>query len=129
MQKIILDASILLVIINREAGFERVMTLLEENSVFMSAVNYEEVLTKCVDRETDTLQIQDLTHELEIRSLAFDSDLAMISAKLRQATRFKGLSLGDRACLATAQSQQAIAVTADRIWCELDLNIDIQCIR
>ena len=41
----------------------------------------------------------------------------------------KGLSLGDRACLALASLTGRIVVTADRVWPELDLGIDIRLIR
>ncbi|MFN0103785.1 MAG: PIN domain-containing protein [Bryobacteraceae bacterium] len=40
-----------------------------------------------------------------------------------------GLSLGDRLCLATARLENAIAVTADRRWAELDLNVRVRLIR
>lgn len=55
----------------------------------------------------------------------------MVTGLLRPMTRQVGLSLGNRACLALAKSRQAIALTADRAWTELDpsLGIAIQCIR
>jgi len=41
----------------------------------------------------------------------------------------KGLSLGDRACLALAQRLTAPAVTAEHIWADVDLDIAILGIR
>ncbi|MFV2000241.1 MAG: hypothetical protein ACC654_07750 [Acidimicrobiia bacterium] len=40
-----------------------------------------------------------------------------------------GLSLGDRACLATAAELGVPAVTADRMWSDLDLGVDVISIR
>jgi PIN domain nuclease of toxin-antitoxin system len=48
---------------------------------------------------------------------------------LRDATRALGLSSGDRACLALAQSLGAVALTADRSWSRLNLDIAIEVIR
>ncbi len=50
-------------------------------------------------------------------------------AQLWQQTKFLGLSLGDRACLALAMEEQAIAVTADKAWAQLALGVSIQVIR
>jgi PIN domain nuclease of toxin-antitoxin system len=44
-------------------------------------------------------------------------------------THALGLSFGDRACLALAQSLGALALTADRSWSQLDLCIAIEVIR
>lgn len=116
-------------VINSEPGFESVIELLETGQNFLSTVNLEEILTKCVDRERDIQWVNELIQELEIGVIPFDEKLAIGSANLRKTTKSKGLSLGDRACLATAQSLQVTVITADKIWCKLDLDIDIQCIR
>ena len=61
--------------------------------------------------------------------IGFNESLAYRAAALRQATRHAGLSLGDRACLATAQSLGVRAVTADRNWANLPPEIQVQLIR
>jgi ribonuclease VapC len=50
---------------------------------------------------------------------------------LRPLTKFAGLSLGDRACLALAQLMQGCAVTADRAWLDVAavVQIKVQMIR
>ncbi len=50
-------------------------------------------------------------------------------ANLRPLTKSRGLSLGDRACLALAMSTGATAVTADRSWADLGLAVSIEVIR
>jgi PIN domain nuclease of toxin-antitoxin system len=44
-------------------------------------------------------------------------------------TSTRGLSLGDRACLAVAKRLDAIAVTADRAWPELNHGVEVRLIR
>jgi ribonuclease VapC len=48
---------------------------------------------------------------------------------LRPLTRFAGLSLADRACLAVARRLGTSALTADHAWRGLALDIDIHPIR
>ncbi len=66
---------------------------------------------------------------LGIEVEAFDADAADETGALWTATRDTGLSLADRACLAVARSLELPAVTADRAWLELDVGVDVRCIR
>lgn len=50
-------------------------------------------------------------------------------ARLWPKTRSAGLSLGDRACLATAHRLELPTLTADWAWSELDFEVDVQLIR
>ena len=54
---------------------------------------------------------------------------ALSAAALLPQTRRLGLSLGDRACLALARTRGKPAVTADRAWAELDVDITVRLIR
>jgi PIN domain nuclease of toxin-antitoxin system len=64
---------------------------------------------------------------LEIRS--FTAEDAERTAHLRAITERLGLSLGDRACLALAASLGLPAVTADRIWDDLEIGIAVRIAR
>ncbi len=59
----------------------------------------------------------------------FDANQAVAAAALRAATRSHGLSFGDRACLALAQSTGLPVLTADRAWRGVGLDVDIEVIR
>ena len=63
-------------------------------------------------RETVDAVVAGLQHTL----LSFDLDEAGEAARLRLQTRDAGLSLGDRACLATAKLHDRPALTADKAW-------------
>jgi ribonuclease VapC len=123
----VLDASALLALINAEPGCDIVEAALDEAR--MCAVNLTEVVTKLIDigiAEADAwTEVAGLVPEI----VDFDADLARIAARLRTATRAAGLSLGDRCCLALAERLQVPALTADRMWRNLPLTIEVRAIR
>ena len=67
--------------------------------------------------------------EAGVALMPFDVSDAETAADLWVRTRHHGLSLGDRACLALAARIDAPAVTADRAWRDLDVRVEIVCIR
>ncbi len=129
MQKIVLDASALLAWYLDEPGVDVVDAMLHPQTCYLSTVNLSEFVSIGADRNAPQSEIKCWIDDLHLTVINFDKEQSILSGMLRNKTRHLGLSLGDRACLAAAQSLQAVAVTADRIWCQLDLDIDIQCIR
>lgn len=120
----ILDASALLATLFQEAGSDRVEQVLPGARV--SAVNLSEVVTKLSDRGFRGADVLRDLSELDIVVCDFDRAQAETAGKLRHLTKSAGLSLGDRACLALAQSVGGTAVTADRSWANLDLGIAVE---
>jgi PIN domain nuclease of toxin-antitoxin system len=59
----------------------------------------------------------------------FSSLDAALASSLLPKTKRVGLSLGDRACLALAMARRIPALTADRTWLKLDVDIPIELIR
>ncbi len=126
----VLDASALLAYLNGEPGAERVRQCIEQGKAIMCSVNLAEVLSKCADQGMSSANQAALCAALPLEISAFDSRLALASAALRSITRSQGLSLGDRCCLALAQSRSATALTADRAWSRLvQADIDVEQIR
>jgi len=64
-----------------------------------------------------------------LKFIPFSMEHADKAGELWQITSPFGLSLGDRACLATGLVEQTSVMTADKIWQELTLPLEIQCIR
>jgi len=127
MAKTVLDASALLAFLNGEPGAETVSSVLGD--AMISAVNFAEAVSKLALRGS---QIQEALSELtdaEVEVVDFDRKLAEATGLLAVFTRKRGLSLGDRACLALARREKTTALTADRAWDNIDLGIDIQFIR
>ncbi len=127
MDKSVLDASALLALLHREPGYDVVLRYLP--GALMSAVNLAEVLTKLEDEGMPTQEALAACNMLPITVCAFGQAEATGTAALRHETRRAGLSLGDRACLQLARSEHAQAITADRSWSNLDLDIDVVVVR
>jgi PIN domain nuclease of toxin-antitoxin system len=56
-------------------------------------------------------------------------DDAVVIARLRPLTKAQGLSLGDRASLATGLRLGRPVITADRAWAALDVGVTVRLIR
>ena len=54
--------------------------------------------------------------EANVEIVPFTDSQARLAGELRRTTKSRGLSLGDRACLALAQERGLTAVTADAAW-------------
>jgi len=128
MSKIVLDASVLLALLNQEEGAQKLTPELLREAT-SSTVNLAEVQTKLVREGADP----DEAWELALAPIAevepFGSEQAKIAGTLVKETRPLGLSLGDRACLALAVTLKAPVYTTDRDWKNLKLGIRIHVIR
>lgn len=120
---IILDASAVLAAFFDEPGSDTVAE--QMSSALMSAVNYAEVVAKLVDRGTPDSQILEVMAQLDVEVVPADRDQATIAGLLRAETRSAGLSLGDRSCLALAITRRGVALTMDRAWASLQLDVEI----
>lgn len=96
---------------------------------WVSAVNLSEVLAKLCEMGLPASKANAAISLLGLRIAAFDEAQAGAAARLKQITRQAGLSLGDRACLALAQSLKCCAVTADRAWANVDVGVEVRLIR
>jgi len=95
----------------------------------ISAVNLSEVYEVLIRRHVPRQRIPGIFSELGIAVIPFDESLAFECANLSPATRPWGLSLGDRACLATAWQLKATAVTCDGAWSRIDIGVAVRTIR
>jgi ribonuclease VapC len=127
MSNYVLDASALLALLQQEPGAEVVAAVLQDASI--STVNWSEVLQKSISQGIDTEGMQADIEALGVDIIPLSILQANLAAQLWRETKFLGLSLGDRACLALAIDQGAIALTADRAWAKLQNDISIQLIR
>jgi PIN domain nuclease of toxin-antitoxin system len=127
VSEFVLDASALLALVNQEEGAGTVARLLGESSI--SAVNLSEAAARLTERGVPSTGVRQLLGILGLTVVPFDEAMAYRASELRGSTRKLGLSLGDRACLATAAHLGACAVTADRAWSRLRLGVRIKCIR
>ncbi|MPZ85691.1 MAG: PIN domain-containing protein [Actinophytocola sp.] len=125
----VLDASAVLALLYREPGHDQVAEMLA--GAVVSTVNWSEIVQKLGQRghpapgaAAEGLQ------SLGVHVRPFTVDDATRAALLWPATRRVGLSLGDRACLAVASGvPEGVAVTADKAWTTLGLDIPVLLVR
>lgn len=127
MTWVVLDSSAVLAVLRNEPGGDVVVPFL--TAARLSAANLTEVLTRLIDLGSTHETARRSTQALAIEIDAVDADLAIHAAALRETTRSRGLSPGDRLCLALAQRLNVPVYTADRAWAGLDIGIDIRLIR
>jgi len=128
MRQSVLDASALLALLNQEYGSEQIAEVIADGAA-ISAVNFSEVVAKLSHAGMTEAAIHEALDSLGLEIVEFDIGLAYQTGFLRPLTRRAGLSLGDRACLALAQHLNLPALTTDRAWENLSLDIAIQVIR
>ena len=124
---VVLDASALLAYLQDECGGERVRSVIPH--AVMSTVNWTEVIGKARDDGVDTQGLREDLASLGLALEPFSADQADIAGRLKERTRERGLSLGDRACLALGSDRGETVYTADRAWMQLELGVDIEAIR
>ena len=122
-----MDASAVLAMMLGEDGGDQVRERLAASQI--STVNLSEVVAKLQEGGVPDEVITSSLAELDFDVLAFDQSQAVRAGLLRSATRSIGLSLGDRACLSAAESCNAVAVTTDRVWGKLELDIAVEVLR
>jgi PIN domain nuclease of toxin-antitoxin system len=129
--QIVLDASSVIALINREKGCEIVEKYLDE--AIISTVNFAEVIAvvnrELFKTEADRAEGLKLITDTLPQIIDFDVNQAIMSASFDAITRKYGLSLGDRACLALAKYKNIPVLTADKAWSKLNLGIKIKLIR
>jgi PIN domain nuclease of toxin-antitoxin system len=119
----VLDASALLAVILQEPGADRVKDAISEGAA-ISAVNLSEVVAR-LTRDFSEDEVREDLSSFELTVFDFDEDAAWRTARLVSVTRSWGLSMGDRACLALAATLGLSALTAERIWVNLDVGVEV----
>jgi PIN domain nuclease of toxin-antitoxin system len=125
---VVLDSSALLALIQNEPGAEIIKPLL--NVTVMSTINVAESLTVLQRTNIPTQEALSLINDIVNMIVPFDLEQARHVAELQSHLQHKGLSLGDRACIALGVKLQASIYTADKAWSELKVtSADIKLIR
>lgn len=119
----VLDASAVLALLNAEPGEDKVRLLLPRATI--SAVNVAEVLAKLVTQGMPAEEALEAMEELDLPVVPFGAAEALVSIRYVHPS----LSLGDRACLATAEVRNEPAITADRVWKRASPRAKIELIR
>lgn len=124
---LLLDSSAVLALLFAETGGDHVAAVLPGAAI--SSVNLSEVVAKMHDRGLGEEQVAANLTDLELTVIPFDQLMAERAGAMRVQTRAQGLSLGDRACLATAEACGRTVLTADRAWLAVDIGVVIEQLR
>jgi ribonuclease VapC len=114
LSTLVLDSSVILAAILGEPGGDDVFERIED--ALVSTVNVAEVYTYAAVNDFPTSAIDSFFDDTGIEIVKHSFEQAVATGKMAATTRKAGLSLGERACLALAQSKQAEVLTADRLW-------------
>lgn len=127
MSEAVLDASALLAMLHDEAGGEKVEPLLA--AAVISSVNWSEVVQKSIARNVWDESLRADLEALGLSIVPFTREDAEGAARLWHRTRARGLSLGDRACLALGHRLGLPVVTTDRAWKGAVPGLDVRVVR
>ncbi len=133
MAAAVLDASALLAYLRDEPGADVVADAIAGGAA-ISTVNLAEVLGRAAEHGDEPARLASQMRERGLLDGAisvesFSDEDAIEVARLRPETRARGLSLGDRACIALARRLGLPALTADTAWSRLDLDVALRQIR
>lgn len=124
---IVLDASALIASINEEKGAEKIDNHLP--NAMISSVNLTEVASYHVRKGMPMDEFSELLKDLSLNVIEYNEEQALLAAALLPKTSPRGLSLGDRACIALAMTQNLPVLTSDKAWKLLDLDVKIEVFR
>jgi len=123
----VIDSSVILAFMNREDGWEKAKAIIPDGVV--SSLIYAEIVTRLTLRGGSASNIDRAWEELECAVEPFTAERARAAGLLVAATRERGLSLADRACLALGLELGSPVFTTDRAWAGLTIGADIRLIR
>lgn len=126
MTAIVFDSSVLIAILKQEAGYEQGEALFSKALVL--TINLAEVATYLARQGAPLETIQAILGQFPCQIVDFTNELVALSGFLYHQRPF-GLSLGDRSCLALALARNLPVLTADTVWTNLSLPVEIQTIR
>ena len=125
---VVLDASAILALIFSEPGAEILTDEILDTAV-AGTVNLAEAQTKLVKMGYTADDAWDDVLSSVSASQPFTGEQAKVAGSLVALTQPRGLSLGDRSCLALALALKAPVYTTDRAWQGLDVGVEIRLMR
>lgn len=124
----VFDSSAILAAVFAEPGGQAAAALWAQGDNLVCSVNYAEVVGKLNECGMSNAEVVTVMEGVPLTVVDFDQATAQACGLLRLATKSLGLSLGDRACIALAQSRGATVVTADKLWAKVP-GLDVHWVR
>jgi PIN domain nuclease of toxin-antitoxin system len=121
---VLLDSSAVLALVLQEPGADTVLAAVDRGAS-IGAVNLSEVISRLVRDQWTDAEIREAIEPLTIPVISVDESIAWQAGLLSRETARLGLSLGDRYCLALGRNLGLPVMTADRVWAELDVGVEV----
>ena len=113
-KKCLFDTSALIALLKKEQGHEMLSEVLTHSSI--SAVNFSELVAVLIRNNIEEKEIDEILQDIVPEILPFDEKIAIKAGKIINITKEYGLSLGDRACIATSIHYNIPVYTTDKVW-------------
>jgi PIN domain nuclease of toxin-antitoxin system len=127
-KKALLDSSAIFALLKKESGYEVLEEVIATSAI--STVNLSEIASVLTRSNINEDEIDEIIKDLVPEVIPFTDDIAIYAGKLLAVTNKHGLSLGDRACIATGIIHNMSIYTTDKAWLECKIpNADIILIR
>jgi PIN domain nuclease of toxin-antitoxin system len=125
--KIVIDASAVLAFLNRERGGIEALQLFPE--ALVCAVNVAEIVQVGIRRGRNPGADLELLSVAGLSIVDVDIKIARLAGELEKTTREHDISLADRFCLALGIARNLPVLTADRVWEDLKLPLEVKRLR
>ena len=116
-KKYLLDTSALIALIKKEDGYETIDNIIANSAI--SSVNLSELVAVLARSGVSNADIDEIIKDIVPEIIPFCEDTSIKAGKLLNITKTYGLSLGDRACIATGDFYKMEIHTTDKIWSKL----------
>ena len=127
MNDVILDASAIIAVYKQEQGADEVVRAADFARI--SALTIAEVATWLALRGVLPEEAYSSMNQFRLIVEPFHHARAIAAGFLATKIRRRGLSLADRAYLALGIELNLPVLTADRVWRDLDLSVEVRLIR
>lgn len=123
-KKSLLDTSAIIALLKKEPGYEILEDVIANSS--MSSVNLSELVAVLARSGVPEEEIDEIITDIVPEIIPFSENLSIKTGKLISVTKEYGLSLGDRACIATGSYYNMEIYTKDSIWLNLTENVKVK---
>ncbi len=125
--KLVVDASVVLAFLNREQGAYDALAFFSE--ALISVVNIAEIVQVGIRLGRDVDEDLDMLKLCGLEVVEADTKVARLAGELEATTRDHDISLADRFCIALGIERDLPLLTADRVWTELKLPVEVRQLR
>ena len=124
MAEVVLDSSAVLGLLWSERGSDQVAAVIHNS--LLSVVNEAEVISVLIQRGETPQNAMEIALRLPCLIVDLDRQLARRAGSLWRYFKKRGLSLGDRCCLALAEREHLPVLTSDKRWADLSIGVEVR---